>query len=243
MLSACYAPSAARHAEPVMREGWDLERHGGNVVWRGPASTKAGMGDFVVHAVVPPGGRTALGIAEREPQEKWFRAYGGPMRELDEVAILCHSERSTSVYSIRDLRDQTTYAARHQRWHYPRCIEVLPGVYRLEVNYYARGTVQVDRDLRTHTVESSRPSVTDWEAEAGSVYQLDAIIGAPQAAPGEVPGFFNAAPRKQSPGTTTYDLQVSTWNVRIARVPSAEYIDEPVLEFREQWRNYETSRR
>ena len=77
----------------MVREGWDLDRHGGNVVWRGPASTMAGMGDFVVHAVVPPGGRAALGIGEREPQEKWFRAYGGQMRELDEVAILCHSER------------------------------------------------------------------------------------------------------------------------------------------------------
>ena len=31
-------------------------------------------------------------------------------------------------------------AARHQRWHFPRCIEVLPGRYELEVHYFVRRT-------------------------------------------------------------------------------------------------------
>ncbi len=172
-------------------------------------------------------------------QRKWFRAYAGPMRPIEDVALLCHSDRTTSVYSIRDVSDETAFAARHQRWHYPRCVEVLSGTYQLEVNYYSRSSTDVNRDFATHTVESARPSVLEWEAEAGAIYQLRAVIGAPEDAPGEDPKFFDAAPRSSSPGTTTYELQVSTWNARIERLPSAAYLDEPVLEYRKRWRRYE----
>ena len=165
------------------------------------------------------------------------------MRPASEVAILCHRERVTSVFSIRAEGDEVAYAARHQRWHYPRCIEVLPGNYRLEVNYYSRESIDVNRDLATQTVESARPSVVDWDAEAGGIYQLRAVLGEVKEAPGDVPSFFHASPRSQSPGTTTYALDVSTWNVRLERLPSVDYLHEPVLRFRERWRRFEQLQR
>ena len=237
--TGCFSPSAARRAGPMLRDAWDTGEHGTAVAWRGPVFSLAALGDFVVHAVVPIDYDGYFLVDRREPREKWFRAYGGPMRPLSEVAILCHRDRVTSIYSLRAEADETAYAARHERWHYPRCIEVLPGRYRLEVSYYSRISTDVDRNLATQTVESARPSVVDWTAEAGAIYQLRAVFGDAADAPGDDPRFFHAPPRSQSPGTTTYALEVSTWNVRIERLPSADYLDEPVLEYRERWKAYE----
>jgi hypothetical protein len=54
-----------------------------------------------------------------------------------------------------------------------------------------------------------------------------------------VPDFFRAAPRPQSPGTTSYELQVSSWNVRIERLPGWDALEYPALAYREEWRAYE----
>jgi hypothetical protein len=227
----------------MVRDAWDSGEHGAAVLWRGPVFSIAALGDFLVHALAPIDYDGYFLVDRREPREKWFRAYGGAMRPRPEVAILCHRDRVTSIYSLRAEADETAYAARHERWHYPRCIEVLPGSYRLEVNYYSRVTADVDRDLATKTVESARPSVVDWTAEAGAIYQLRAVFGEAVEAPGDDPNFFHAPPRSQSPGTTTYALDVSTWNVRIDRVPAVDYLDEPVLEYRERWKAYEERQR
>ena len=243
LATACTAPSAARRVAPRLRDAWDVSEHGGSVAWRGPVLSGVALGDFLFHAIVPIHTDGYFLVDGREPREKWFRAYAGPMRPIDEVALLCHRDRTTSIYSIRAVSGETAYAARHQPWHYPRCVEVLNGAYQLEVNYYSRSSVDVNRDFATHTVESARPSVVEWEAEAGAIYQLRAVLGAPEDAPGDDPKFFNAPPRSSSPGTTTYDLQVSTWNARIERLPSPAYLDDPVRELRERWRQYEELRR
>jgi hypothetical protein len=223
----------------MVRDAWDTEEHGASVLWRGPVFSLIALGEFIVHSFVPIDYDGFAFVDRREPRQKWFRAYGGAMRPLSEVAILCHRDHVTSIYSLRAEADEIAYAARHERWHYPRCIEVLPGSYRLEVNYYSRVSADVDRDLATETVESARPSIADWTAEAGAIYQLRAVFGDATDAPGDDPGFFHAPPRSQSPGTTTYALEVSTWNVRIERVPSVDYLDEPVLQYRERWKAYE----
>jgi hypothetical protein len=47
------------------------------------------------------------------------------MQDLDEVAILCSREDSTTVTTIQTQAHERATFARHQKWHYPQCIEVL----------------------------------------------------------------------------------------------------------------------
>ncbi len=242
LSAACYAPSAARRSSRMIQDAWDTEARGSSVVWVGPAKTVWAVVDFAVHALVPIHYDGYFLVDRREPREKWFRAYDGPMRPIAEVAILCNADRATSVYQIRGRDEDGSRPARHERWHFPQCIEALEGRYELVVNYYSRTTHASPQETATRTAESTSPSVAEWVAEPGGIYVLRPVLGRPRAAPGDVPNFFHAAPRSQSLGTTTYQLQVSTWSVRIDRVPSWEYIEAPVLEHRERWRRFEQRR-
>jgi len=106
------------------------------------------------------------------------------------------------------------------------------------VNYYSRNVSEANSELKSLTAESTRASVAEWRAEAGGVYLLTAVLGAPRPAP-DVPDFFRAAPRPQSPGTTSYELQVSSWCVRIDRLPDWDSLEYPALAYREAWQEYE----
>jgi hypothetical protein len=228
LLSACYLSSALQRSRDRVAGGWDLESRGAQVVWAGPGMTAWALGELAVGAFRPP----------QEPLHVWFRTYPGPMRPLEEVAVLCHRDSATNVQSLRDERARVEMPARHQRWHFPECIEALEGRYELRVHYYSRSAREGEKELRSLTAESIRPSVAAWQAEAGGLYLLTAVLGTPRPAP-EVPDFFRAAPRPQSPGTTTYDLQVSSWNVRIDRLPGWDSLEVPALAYREAWREYE----
>ncbi len=228
LLCSCYLSSALQRSRDRAARGWDVESRGAQVVWAGPGMTAWALGELAVGAFRPP----------QEPRHVWFRAYPGPMRPLREVAVLCHREHATNIQTLRDERAGVEIPARHQRWHFPECIEALAGRYQLRVHYYSRNVREGESQLASLTAESTRASLPEWRAEAGGLYLLTAVLGTPRPAR-EVPDFFRAAPRPQSPGTTSYDLQVSSWSVRIDRLAGWESLEYPALAYREAWREYE----
>lgn len=228
LLTSCYLPGALQRSRERAAQGWDVESRGANVVWAGPGMTAWALGELAVGAFRPP----------QEPEHVWFRTYPGPMRPLGEVAVLCHRDHATNIQTLRDASSGLETPARHQRWHFPECIEVPEGSYELRVHYYSRNVREGDSNLTSLTAESTRASVVEWQAEAGGVYLLTAVLGTPRPAP-EVPDFFRAPPRPQSPGTTSYELKMSSWNVRIDRVPGWESLEYPALAYRDEWRGYE----
>ena len=211
-----------------IQAAWDFEDHGPSVVWVGPGVTTYALGEFAWNAVRPPA----------EPRHQWFRGYAGPYRSLSEVAILCHRERATNVTRLQSVGGPLL-PGRHQRWHFPECLEVTPGQYLLEVHYYARATEETARELATRTAESTRPSVVEWEAEAGGLYELVPRVGEARPAPENAGSFLTAPPRPGTPGTTAQRLEVSSWSAGIERVESPEAFGAPVLGYREDWRRYE----
>lgn len=237
LLPACYTARAGRQSKRIVRSGFDFEDHGPWVLFTAPGSLLLAGGNFLLGSIVPLGG----GVDPREPENKWFHAYPGPMRPGDEVAILCHRERATWVTAIRALPDGAWQEARYEKWHFPVCLEVLPGSYELQVHYFAREHDQDQEESVTRQAESTLPSTLHWDAEAGQVYLLTAYLG--KAHPSQATPPQRHIPRSRSLGTTWWGLEESDWYVRVERYASWDSLQGPVIAERKEWERYEASRR
>jgi hypothetical protein len=235
--TGCYLPSAMRRSGRIVQSGFDTTERGGWVVLTGPGSIVLAAADGVVNAFIPINYDGYFVIDRREPDPKWFHLYPGPMRGLKEVAVLCHLERATSVRSIRSMDTPDPDAARHERWHFPRCLEVLPGRYELEVHYFVRRTENSLEVATTEHAESTEPSRVIWHAEAGGLYRLKAIVGQTSQASGAAPR--SKVSRKSSLGTSTFELIEGEWAAQIERLPSWAAFDEPIRDYRQRWVYYE----
>jgi hypothetical protein len=241
VLAGCYVPSAGRRSAQILERGWDPDERGALMIVTGPVSLVHATLDFTVHALVPLDYDGYFLVDRREPPVQWFRRYGGPMRPLADVSILCHVERATFVEAIRDEGGAEWRAARNENWQFPKCIEVLPGRYELAVSYLKRSSEDARDAKTTSHVESTEPSTVRWTAEAGGAYLLRALFGEPKPAPGPTPR--SRLSRSQSLGTSWLNLEVSDWLAEIERVPSWQAFGEPVLEHRAAWARYESVRR
>jgi hypothetical protein len=76
-----------------------------------------------------------------------------------------------------------------------------------------------------------------WEARAGQVDALVAEISAPEPAPGTPPQ--RHIPRSRARGTTWWELQESTWVVRIDSVADWDSIGAPIAAQRAAWVKWE----
>jgi hypothetical protein len=236
LLAACYTSSASRSAGRILREGFDFDARGPWVLVSGPGSLILAGGALMVGSVIPLGD----GVDPREPEVKWFHAYPGEMRPPEEVAILCHRDRATWVTGIRPVSGGEWQSARHEKWHFPACIEVLPGRYELEVHYFARQTEDDREQSVSRQAESTAPCTGLWEAQAGHVYLLSPVLGKPAASPNAPPQ--RHIPRSRAMGTTWWGLEESEWRVRIE--PTAEWasLEGPLAEQRGAWQRYQAGR-
>jgi hypothetical protein len=232
LAAGCQLPAALRRSERMLARGFDREEHGAWVLVTAPASLLLAGGNALVGSVVPLGPLP-------EPEEKWFRAYPGPMRPRDEVAVACHRERATTVERIRRSGGEWV-AARHEPWHFPRCLEVLPGRYELEVHYFRRDTDEGSERFVTLQAESTEPSTVEWRAEAGGIYQVAAALGPRAPAAGPAPR--RHVPRSRSLGTSWWELETSAWSARVAKLASWEDAPRDVLAARDAWEAYERER-
>jgi len=242
----CYVPSAARRSARLVSDGWDTHRWGTYVVLTGPGMSLLAVGDFAVHAFVPLHYDGYFLVDRREPQQKWFRFYTGPMQPLADVAILCNRERATTVSTIRTADQERATFARHQKWHYPQCIEVLPGTYELKVDFYSRETFRRDFSVATYSTESTTPATVTWEAVAGGVYELTATLGDVTPSPGATYSGTTVKRLTRSKtqlGSSEFTLDEGHWLAIVQRVPDFESLQTPVIEQREAWRRYELRRR
>jgi hypothetical protein len=237
--SACYMPSAGRRAGRILAQGWDPDERGALMALTGPVSIVHATADFAVHALVPLDYDGYFLVDRREPEVQWFRRYGGAMRPLEQVSILCHAERATFVAGIREQGSTEWREARNQSWQFPKCIEVLPGRYELAVDYLLRRSDDARDEKTTMHVESTEPSLVSWNAEAGGVYLLRAALGERKPAPGPAPR--SRLSKSQSLGTSWLTLEVSDWVAEIERVESWQAIGVPVPEHRAAWARYEQS--
>lgn len=245
-LAGCYVPSAARRSGRIIQNGWDHKNWGTYVVLTGPGMSLLAVGDFAVHAFIPLHYDGYFLVDRREPAQKWFRFYTGPMQPMDKVAILCNRERATTVSTIRtETQERATYA-RHQKWHYPQCIEVLPGTYELKVDFYSRETFRREFAFATYSTESTSPASVTWEAKAGGVYELSAVLGDVTPAPGMA---YSGTTIKRLTrtatklGTSEFTVDEGHWLALIEKLPSIDAIEAPVIEHREAWKRYELRRR
>jgi hypothetical protein len=234
-LSACAFPSAARRSGQRLKEGWDLPEQGLGIVWTGPTSMLLAAGDLARYSW------RESNPAKREPNIQWFRFYEGPMRPLDEVAILCHLERTTHIATIRSLENPMASEARYEPWHYPECIEVVSGNYELTVSYYSRETVEEGLSATTRTTESTVPSTTQWIADSGEIYVMTPVLGKPSPAPGDGPS-YSVRPRTAALWDSAFKLEVRHWKAAIVRVAARGDLGLPVEDHREQWRLHEKDR-
>ncbi len=232
LLVACQLPNALGRSKRMIRDGFDADEHGRWVVLTAPASLLLAGGNALVGSVVRLG-------PPPEPGSKWFRSYAGPMLARTEVAVVCHRARATSVDRIRR-PDGDWVAARYEPWHYPRCLEVLPGVYELEVQYFRRDTDEASERLVTLQAESTEPSIVEWRAEVGVLYEIWATLGSRGPAAGPAPR--RHIPRTRSLGTSWWELETSPWNARIGRVASWDAADPGIVEGRRVWEEYERER-
>jgi len=239
-LGGCYAPSAGRRSAKILERGWDPHERGALMILTGPVSVVHATADFAVHALVPLDYDGYFLVDRREPSTQWFRRYDGPMRPLDQVALLCHAERATFVEAIRDDAAPEWRQARDQSWQFPKCIEVLPGSYEVAVSYLLRRTDDARDQKSTMHVESTEPSSVRWNAEAGGVYLLRAVPGDAKPAPGPAPR--SRISKSQALGTSWLTLEVSDWYAEIERLPSLEALSEPVSEHRAAWERFERVR-
>jgi hypothetical protein len=235
--TGCYAKTAARHSERIVRQGFDFDDHGPWVLLFGPLSLVVAGIDLAIGSVAPIHG----GVDPREPDEKWFHAYVGPMRAPEEVAILCHASRATWVTGIRDADAGEWRPARDEKWHFPVCIEVLPGRFDLEVHYFAREHDDELEQSVSRQTESTVPSLVTWTAEAGVVYRLSARLGAIQ--PSATPPPQRHIPRSRALGTTWWGLEESEWTAEIEPVGSWSDVPADLGRQREAWVEWEERRR
>jgi len=168
----------------------------------------------------------------REPERKWFKLYPGPMRPLEEVAVLCRESAGADIATIRREGESRARAARHEKWHYPICIEAPAGVYVLEVNFFSRDTVIEVTATITETMESAVPMTAEWRAEAGAVYALRVTLG--RMAP--LPGLKPRAPRESA--TTHGRWYLRNWEVAVDRLAGWEDLPEPTRAARDAWVSY-----
>jgi hypothetical protein len=246
VLLGCYIPSATRRSAGIVRDGWDTDRWGGYVVLTGPGMSLLAVGDFAAHAFIPLHYDGYFLIDRKEPDEKWFRFYNGPMQALEEVAILCSRERSTHVTTIRTEGHERATFARHRKWHYPQCIEVLPGTYELAVDFYSRETFRREFSVATYSTESVTPASVAWSPEAGEVYELSAVLGDVTPAPGTAyqgTTVKRLTRTKTNLGASEFTLDEGHWLALVEKVASLDHFEAPVVEQREAWKRYEMRRR
>lgn len=235
-LFACYASSAARRSERIVAKGFNFEDRGPWLLVTGPGSLVLAGANMLVGSVLPIGG----GVDPREPEAKWFHSYDGAMRPGKQVAIVCNRERSTIVTGIREVPGGAWRDARHEKWHFPVCIEALPGSYELEVHYFVRDHLADSDESVTRQAESTAPSVVRWSAEAGAVYVLTAYLGDAQPSSAMPPQ--RHIPRSRALGTTWWELEEADWYARIERQGSWDALEGPVVEQRRAWVSYESRR-
>jgi hypothetical protein len=245
VFTGCFAPSAARRSGRLIASGWDSDRWGPWVALTGPGMLLYSIPDFAMHALVPID-YDGYFLGGAEPTQKWFRFYDGPMQALDQVAILCSRESSTTVTTIRtEAHERATYA-RHQKWHYPQCIEVLPGTYELTVDFYSRESFRRDMTLATYSTESTTPATVTWKPSAGEIYALSAVLGGVTPSPGEKyqgTTIKKLTRSKTNLGANEFTLDEGHWVAIVERVASLDSIEAPVLGEREAWKRYELRRR
>ena len=232
LLVGCQAPAAMRRSERIVHQGFDTDERGGWVVLTGPGSLLLAGANLLVGSFVPLG-------PPLEPDQKWFRSYSGPMLATTEVAVLCGRDRATSIERLRRPGGEWI-GARHAPWHFPRCIEVLPGRYELEVSYFRRDTDDASDRAVTLQAESTEPSVVEWQADAGGLYELFAVLGARTPSAGGAPR--RTIPRSRSLGTSWWELETSDWSARIERLPSWDAAPPDVVTARRAWQDYERDR-
>ena len=235
LLAGCTLPDAARRSSDRLKRGWSLEDHGAKVVWTGPASTLQAAGELAWYTVAPGIG------ADAEPRVKWFRFYDGPMRPLEDIAILCHLDSSTHIATIRSAADPIAAEARHEPWHFPECIEALGGQYELTVGYYSRKTVNENLQAKTTTTESTKHSTARWNAEPGRVYLLAAVVGKPVRAPGDAPS-YRVRPRTRELWNYDYKLEVSHWKAAIVVLGARDDLQGTIVAHRDAWRRHDAGR-
>ena len=235
-LPGCYTTSALRRSERVLASGFDFDALGPWVLIAGPGSMLVAGSVLAVGSVI----RLGDGVDPREPPDKWFHSYAGVMRRPEEVGVLCHQDIATWVTGIRAQGSDSWRVARFEKWHFPVCIEALPGRYELEVHYYTREH-EDDQELSvSRQAESTAPSVIVWEATAGQVDVLVAEISAPGPAPGAPPQ--RHIPRSRALGTTWWNLQESSWVVRIDPLGTWDDIEGPLDAQRSAWVKWEQRR-
>lgn len=229
LVAGCYTSSALRRSERIVRRGHDLDTLGPWVILSGPVSLLIAGGALAVGSVLPLGD----GVDPREPEAKWFHAYPGAMRPAQDVGILCHQLPATWITGIRLEAGGEWQAARHEKWHFPVCIEALPGRYQLEVHYFAREH-EDDRELSvSRQAESTAPSLVVWEAVAGRVDLLTVQLSAPQ--PARDPPPQRHIPRSRALGTSWWELEESEWNARIEPVARWDELEGPIRAQRAAW--------
>jgi len=171
-LTSCYTSSASRQSARIVRKGFDFDERGPWILVSGPGSLLVAGGNFLVASVVPIGS----GVDPREPEVKWFHAYPGEMLPGEEVAVLCHRGSATWVTGIRPASGGAWQNARHERWHFPACIEALPGSYEIEVHYFAR---EADKDIDTSVSRQTERRGGLWSLNCrlklGNVDDLSAL--------------------------------------------------------------------
>jgi len=235
-MAGCYAKSAARRSGRIVRNGFDFDAHGPWVIVTAPGSLLLAGGNLAVGSVVLLGG----GVDPREPEDKWFAAYEGDMRPAEEVGILCHRERASWITGIRPASGGEWRKARDETWHFPVCIEALPGRYELEVQYFARQHDDERDQSVSRQAESTQPSFVVWEARAGAVELLSVRVGVRQPAEGRAPQ--RHIPRSRSLGTTWWELEESEWVAQIEPVADWASLDGVVREQRAAWVRWQGKR-
>jgi len=228
-MTGCYAKSAVRRSDRIVRNGSDFDAHGPWVVVTAPGSLVLAGGNLLLGSVVRLGG----GVDPREPGDKWFAAYDGDMRPGEEVGILCHRERATWITGIRPASGGEWRKARDENWHFPVCIEALPGRYELEVQYFARQHEDERDQSVSLQAESTEPSIVVWSADAGVLELLSVRVGARRPAEGRAPQ--RHIPRSRALGTTWWELEESDWVAQVEPVAEWSGLDGVVREQRAAW--------
>ncbi len=236
-LAGCYTKRAMRAAEKTVASGFDFDSHGPWVLVTVPGSLLLAGGQLAVGSLVPFG----KGVDPREPAIKWYHAYPGVMRAGEEVGILCHADPAAWVTGIRPSSGGPWHMARHEKWHFPVCLEALPGRYEIEVSYFEREHEDDRQESVNRQAESTEPTYAVWEARAGQIDRLEVQIGAREPAQGQPPQ--RHIPRSRALGTTWWELNESEWFVRVVSDGPWKVQEGVIVDQRTAWATWETKRR